>query len=339
MAEPSNAVPLPLRPFGRTDLNVTPICLGGGPLANMPTLFDAVPDEQAYELLRTVFRSPIKFLDTSANYGGGEGERRTGHVIRELGGLPPGYVLQTKADRDAATNDFCGDQVRRSMEVSMERLGLDHLPIVYLHDPEHATTTFEETMAPGGAVDVLLRYKAEGVIDAVGVAGGPVDMMTRYVETGVFDAVLTHNRFTLVTRVADPILDKAAKRGMAVVNAAIYGGGLLAKGPDAWSRYAYGDAAPSVMAAVRTIADLCRAYGVPLAAAALQFSLRDPRITSTIVGMGKANLVAETIALATHPIPDELWPQLEAIGATANVTISTAHESQPARSASSLLQR
>jgi D-threo-aldose 1-dehydrogenase len=301
---------------------VTSLCLGGGPLANLPKLFDAVPDEQAYDVLRTVFRSPIHFLDTSAAYGDGEGERRTGYVIRELGGLPPGYVLQTKADRGGTTNLFSGDDCRRSVEESLERLGLERLPIVYLHDPEHSPTPFEEIMAPGGAVDVLLRYKAEGLIDAVGVAGGPLDMMARYVATDVFDAVLTHNRFTLLSRAASPLLDMAADRRMAALNAAVYGGGLLAKGASGSNRFAYREATPAMLDAVRAMEALLAKHDIPLAAAALQFSLRDPRITATIVGMERAEQVAQTVALAQHPIPDDLWPTLDAISATAGFTIN-----------------
>lgn len=322
MTNVSDTASLPLRPFGRTGLHVTPICLGCAPLSSMPDTFYPVPEEQAFDLLRTTFKSPIRFLDTSAGYGDGESERRIGVVLKELGGLPAGYVLETKADRDHSSGDFSGDQTRRSVERSLRLLGLDRLQIVYIHDPDSATTTFEELMAPGGAVDVLHRYKAERVIDAVGIAGGPIDLMTRFVETGAFDAVLTHNRFNLITRSANSLLDIAASRGMAVLNAAVYGGGMLAKGPDRWSRFAYREAAPQLIDCVRQIEALCRRHDVPLAAAALQFSLRDPRITSTIVGMTRPGRVAETLALAEHPIPDEVWPQLDEIARGAAIPTS-----------------
>jgi D-threo-aldose 1-dehydrogenase len=168
-------------------------------------------------------------------------------------------------------------------------------------------------MARGGAVDVLQQYKSEGVIGALGVAGGPIDLMIQYVETGAFDVVLTHNRYTLLNRSANPLLDLATRRGMAVLNAAPYGGGILAKGPDAWAKYAYRDAPPELIERVRKMDTICRRYNVPLAAAALQFSLRDPRITSTIIGMTRPERVAQTVELALYPIPDQLWSQLEAI--------------------------
>ncbi len=293
---------------------VTPLCLGCAPLASLPDAFYPVPEEQAVAVVRTLFDSPINFLDTAAAYGDGESERRIGIVLRERGGLPSGTVLATKADQDPKTRDFSGEQTKRSVERSLRLLGVDRLQIVYLHDPEYAVTSFEEIMAPGGAVDVLQRYKQAGIIGVVGIAGGPIDLMMRYVETGAFEAVITHNRYTLVNRAAEPLIELATRCGVAVVNAAVYGGGMLAKGPDTWSRYAYRDAPPALLERVRRMATLCQEHGVPLAAAALQFSLRDTRITSTIVGMTRAERIAETLELVRHPIPNELWSRLDAIG-------------------------
>lgn len=311
MATP-NTQELPKRPFGPTDLQVTSLCIGCAPLGDMPDTFAySVPEEQALELIRAAFKSPINFFDTAASYGDGESERRIGIVLRELGGVPPGYIVGTKADRNLQTGDFSGDQIKRSVERSLKLLGVDQLPIVHLHDPEH--TTFDNIMAPGGAVEALLRLKDEGVIGHLGVAGGPIDLMMRYVATGAFEAVITHNRYTLLNRSANPLLDMAAARGLAVLNAAPYGSGILAKGPDAYARYAYQEAPERMVEQVRRIDELCRGYGVPLAAAALQFSLRDPRITSTVVGMSKPERLSQTVELAQHPIPDELWPKLDAI--------------------------
>jgi len=295
---------------GSTGLQVTPLGIGGGALASMPETFGyAVPEAQGLATIRAVFRSPINFLDTAAAYGDGESERRIGLVLRELGGLPPGFVLSTKADRNLQTGEFSGDQIRRSIERSRRLLGLDRLPLVFLHDPEH--TTFENVMARGGPLEVLQRYQAEGVIAHLGVAGGPVDLMIRYVETQAFEVVITHNRYTLLNRSAEPLIARATALGVAVLNAAPYGSGILAKGPDAYPRYAYRDAVSTVVERARQMAELCRRSGVPLAAAALQFSMRDPRIVSTIVGVSRPERVAETLALARHPIPGALWSALD----------------------------
>jgi D-threo-aldose 1-dehydrogenase len=289
---------------------VSPICVGCAPLGNMPEAFEySVPKQRAFETLRTVFESPLNFLDTAASYGNGESERRIGEVLREIGGLPEDCVLATKADRDLSTGDFSGEQMRRSVERSLRLLRLDRLQLVYLHDPEHET--YEHMMAPGGPVEVLLGLKDEGMIEHVGVAGGPIDLMIRFVVTGLFEAVITHNRYTLVERTAEPLLDVAAERGVAALNAAPYGSGILAKGPDAYARYEYKEAPQEMVESVRTMERACREFGVPLAAAALQFSLRDPRVVSTIVGISRPERVGQTLELAAHPIPDELWSRLD----------------------------
>jgi D-threo-aldose 1-dehydrogenase len=305
--------PFPDTAFGKTGLRVTTLCVGGAPLGDMPETFAySVPEESALETIRTAFRSPIRFIDTAASYGDGESERRIGAVIKEIGGLPAGYVLATKADRNLQTGDFSGAQMRRSVERSLFLLGLDRLQIVHLHDPEHGS--FEEITAPGGALEALVRMKEEGIVGALGVAGGPIDMEIRYVELGVFDAVVTHNRYTLLNRTAEPLIELAAQRGLAVLNAAPYGSGMLAKGPEAYARYAYQDAPPEMVERARRMEEVCARFGVPLAAAALQFSLRDPRITSTVVGMSRPERIWQTLELARHPIPGELWPQLDAAG-------------------------
>ncbi len=304
---------LPMRNFGQAPIRVTPLCIGCAQLGNMPETFQYdVAEEQALATLRAFFQAPINFLDTAASYGDGESERRIGLVLKELGGLPAGFVLATKADRDMKTGDFSGDQIKRSVERSLNLLHVDKIPIMFLHDPEHAP--FEDIMAPGGPVAVLLKLKEEGVLGHIGVAGGPVEVMMRYLDTGAFEAVITHNRFTLLNRSANPLLDQASKLGIAVLNAAPYGSGILAKGPDAYPRYAYQAADAVTLDRVRKLDALCKQYKIPLAAAALQFSTCDQRITSTIVGLSRPERLAETVELAHTPIPTELWPQLDAVG-------------------------
>jgi D-threo-aldose 1-dehydrogenase len=309
-----NGVPDPSsrRPLGGTGLSVSPICVGCAPLGNMPETFEySVSEQRAFDTLRAAFESPLNFFDTAAAYGDGESERRIGEVLKEIGGLPEGYVLATKADRDLQTGDFSSEQMRRSIERSLRLLGLDRLQLVYLHDPEYLNEPgrepFEYMMAPGGPVEVLMRFKDEGIIEHLGIAGGPIDLMTRFVETDLFEAVITHNRYTLVNRMAESLLDVAAERGVAALNAAPYGSGILAKGPDAYARYEYREAPQDLVEQVRKLEGVCREFGVPLAAAALQFSMRDPRVVSTIVGMSRPERVGQTLELATHPIPDELW--------------------------------
>jgi D-threo-aldose 1-dehydrogenase len=304
------------RTLGATGLSVSPICVGCAPLGDMPETFDySVSEGRAFDTLRAVFESPLNFLDTAAAYGDGESERRIGEVLKEMEGLPEGCVLATKADRDLTTGDFSGEQMRRSIERSLRLLGLDRLQLVHLHDPEYLNEPgrepFEYMMAPRGPVEVLAQFKEEGIIEHLGIAGGPVELLIRFVETGIFETVITHNRYTLVNRTAEPLLDISVERGVAVLNAAPYGSGILAKGPDAYARYEYREAPQQLVEQVRKVDAVCREFGVPLAAAALQFSMRDPRVVSTIVGISRPERVEQTLELAAHPVPDELWERLD----------------------------
>jgi D-threo-aldose 1-dehydrogenase len=303
---------LPQRPFGPTGLRITPLTIGGGPLGSMPGNFGyEVPAERGIATAVAALTGPVNALDTSNSYNRGESERRVGEALRQVGGLPAGYVLSTKLDRDLDTGEFTGDRMLRSIEESLERLGLDRVPLLHLHDPEHIG--FTESMEPGGPVEVLVRLRDEGIAGAIGVAGGPIDMLREFVATDAFDVVLTHNRWTLVDRSAGPLIDDAVTRGVGVANAAVFGGGILASGAASTTRYAYKEAAPELLTAVREIEELCAACGVPLAAAAVQFSTRDPRIATTVVGVSRPERVAETVGLATVAIPDGLWSDIDAV--------------------------
>ena len=302
--------PWPRKALGATGLMVPPLCIGTSELSSWADMFPNPPTEdEALATVRAILDGPVPFLDTAAGYG--ESERRIGVVLRERGGLPPGFVLATKVDPDPETRDYSGVQARRSVERSLTLLGLERLQLVYLHDPEN--TTFEQAMAPDGPVAALQQCRDERLIDHIGVAGGPIDLMIRYVETGAFEVVLSHNRYTLLNVAAGPLWDLAGRRGLAAVNAAPYGGGILSKGPTASPKYAYRPASADLLARARCLEEPCARYQVPLAAAALQFSMRDPRIASTVVGISRSGRLAHTIALAQHPIPNDFWSAAQAI--------------------------
>jgi len=295
------------RRLGTTGLEVTALTVGTGNLGRR----DAITEERAQDTLASALAGPLTVLDTGNNYGDGGSEERIGRALARLGGLPANYVLVTKADPLPGSADFSGDRVRASVEESLLRLGVDRLQLVHLHDPERIT--FAEAMAPKGPVAALVALRDEGVIEHIGVAGGPAAMMEQYVRTGVFEAAVTHNRFTLLDRSSEGVLEACAEHGVGLFNAAPYGGGLLAGRRSSPPTYAYRPATPEHLAAVDAMRQRCTAHGVELAAAALQFSMREPRISSTIVGMTTPEQLRAALRWADQLLPEELWEELEAL--------------------------
>jgi D-threo-aldose 1-dehydrogenase len=299
------------RVLGRTGLSVSPICLGtaGWASASTKTYFPS-PEESAATFDASI-EAGINYLDTSNNYGGGESEVRLGRIIAERGGLPEGFVLQTKLDRDMTTDDFSAARMRTSLEESLTRLGLDRLPLLFLHDPENAD--FAQITEPGGPLDFLVDLKREGVVGAIGVAGGRIDYLIDLLDLDVMDAVITHNRFTLVDRSAEPLIDRARELGVGVVNGAPFGGGLLAAHPRTTSRYHYHEANAAVVAAADSIGALLDSQGIPIAAAAVQLSVRDPRIDATLTGLLTPAHVADLERLLDHEIAPSVWEELDSL--------------------------
>jgi D-threo-aldose 1-dehydrogenase len=296
------------RTLGRTGLTVTELCIGTSPLG-IPELYGPVDEQRAVDTVLAALDSPIRFIDTSNNYGAhGESEQRIGAALRAAGGLPNDVLLATKVDPLHGSDDFSGARVRASLAESLERLGVDRVPLLHLHDAERIGV--DAALAPGGPVEALRELKAEGAIDWIGLAGGTLSVARPLMETGFFDVVLTHNRYTLLDRSADALIDRATELGLGVLNAAPYGGGLLAKGPAATTRYAYRER-PDLQDAAARMAAACAEFDVPLPAAALRFSTRDPRIHSTIVGMSSPARIAQTLESYATPIPDALWERLE----------------------------
>lgn len=298
--------------LGRTKLQVPNLCFGTGGLANGADADTPARVRTAQDTVRAILDGPAHFIDTSRIYGRGRSEQRIGEVLRERGGLPPGFILATKLDLDFETRRFDGAAARRSLEASMKALGLDRFHILHLHDPEFIADKTDITGRRGSMVE-LMKMKEEGFCDAVGLGAGDVDVMMPLLRDWDFDVMLTHNRFTLVNRNAGPMIDFACSRGIAVLNAAPYGGGVFAKGSAALPQYSYRDAPADVLDAVKKVEAICARHRVPPGAAALQFSMRDPRITTTVCGVGKPDRVAETIEWANWPIPGSVWDELAAV--------------------------
>jgi len=263
-------------------------------------------------LAESLLASGFRQLDTSNNYAGGRSEALLGEAIAAAGGLPAGKVIFSKADQDPSTGKFDGDRVRRSFDESTERLGLETLPLYQLHDPY--SISISEGMAPGGAVQALLDLRDEGRIGAIGIAAGERALVEDYVRTGAFDVVLTHNRWTIVDRTAETILNLATERGMTVFNAAPFGGGILGGSTFRGDSYGYQPASGAFLAHLQRVRELCAEWSISVAAAALAFSMREPRIHTTVVGIYSRQRLDELPGLVAAEIPEGFWEALDALG-------------------------
>jgi len=295
------------RRIGRTPLVTSTIIAGASPLGSMPDLYGYdVGESAAVDFVSALLRSPIRAIDTSNNYGAGTSERRIGKAIELAGGVPDDFSVITKVDR--AGDDFSGARVRESFRESMDRLGVGTVPLLFLHDPD--AFDFGYMASTGGAVDALVQLRDEGRAGAIGVATGDTRLLHRYLDLGVFDVILSHNRFTLVDRSADELFTRAVELGVGVLNAAVYGGGILAR-PGESTTYSYRPASRELLEAIAAMDAVCARAGFDLATAALQFSLRDPRVDATVVGITREPRISSLIASAGVDIPDAVWDELE----------------------------
>jgi D-threo-aldose 1-dehydrogenase len=280
------------------------VTIGTSGLGKRPGADAALADA----LLAARFRQ----LDTGNNYALGKSEELLGAAIARAGGLPEHKIVFSKADQDPQSGVFDGDRVRRSLDETLTRLGLDRLPLFHFHDPYGLTV--DEALAPGGAVEALLRLRDDGTVGAIGIAAGTTALVEDYVRTDAFDAVLSHNRWTIVDRGADTILNLATERGMAVFNAAPFGGGIVAGSTFRGQTYGYAPASDEFLAHLERVRELCRDWKLDIAAVALQFSLAEPRIHSTVVGIYSQERLNELPGLVDTEIPADFWAALDALG-------------------------
>jgi D-threo-aldose 1-dehydrogenase len=294
-------------------------------------LFTAVDDATCAAAVDAAWDAGIRYLDTAPHYGLGLSERRLG---RALAGRPrDGFTLSTKVGRllvpspqDAHTPDpagfvvpathrrvwdFSTDGVRRSLEDSLVRLGLDRVDVVYLHDPDD-----HWEQASREALPALTDLRDQGVVAAVGVGMVRTPLLTRFVRETDVDVVMCAGRYSLVDHTAlDDLLPAAQERGVAVVLAGVYGSGLLATDrPARDAVFDYAAAPPALVARVHRIADLCEDLDVTVPQAALAFVRAHPAVVSTVLGLRDAGEVAEAVRRAEAVVPDALWPALRAAG-------------------------
>jgi D-threo-aldose 1-dehydrogenase len=309
--------------LGRTGLHVTRLSFGTAPIGN---LFEAVSDEAAEAALEEAWNSGIRFYDTAPLYGHGLSEQRLGRFLR---GKPrDSYVLATKVGRLLRPDvppepgqsfvdtppvnpvfDFSFDATLRSVEESLERLGLDRVDVLHIHDPDE-----HYEMALKGAYRALDRLRGEGVIGAVGAGMNQWEMLSRFAREADFDCFLLAGRYTLLDQSAyADLMPLAAERGIAIIAAGVFNSGVLADPrPDA--RFNYRQAPPELIQKARRIAAVCGRHGVALKTAAVQFPNAHPSVPTVLIGSRSATQVEENVRGFETPIPPQLWEELKVEG-------------------------
>ncbi len=308
--------------------------LGGAPLGN---LFAAIADDDAIALVRHAFDRGVRYFDTAPHYGSGLSEHRFGAALREV--RRDDFVLSTKVGRLLSPDpgaprdqhgyvdvlpfvqryDYSFDGTLRSLEDSLQRLGLARIDHVFIHDVardahgDAQPQRFREAM--DGAVPALARLKAEGAIAGYGLGVNEWQVCADALAHADLDVLLLAGRYTLLDQTALPgLLPLCVERGTRVVVGGPFNSGILATGTRPADgrtvHFNYAPAPPEVIAQVSKIEALCAAHGVPLKAAALQFPRAHPAVACVLAGARTTSELDENLTLAVHPIPEAFWREL-----------------------------
>jgi D-threo-aldose 1-dehydrogenase len=325
--DPSQRVPL-----GRTGLAVSRLGFGG---ASIGGLFSPVDDDAAIATVSHAWDLGIRSFDTAPLYGYGASERRVGaalrdrprdefvlstkvgRLVRDEGSIQPGaeidrqeldgredaYYVRSRPVR--LVFDYSADGVRRSLEESLERLGLDSVDIALIHDPDdHWRAAIDE------AWPALARLRGEGVIGAVGAGMNQSAMLARFARETDMDVFLVAGRYTLLDQGAlDELLPLCVEREISVLVGGVMNSGVLAD-PRPGSRFDYAPASPDILERARRLGEVCARHDVPLRAAAMQFPLAHPAVASLVAGVRTPAHLDDYPAMLAHPIPDALWADL-----------------------------
>jgi D-threo-aldose 1-dehydrogenase len=308
--------------IGRTGVQVSRLGLGGVALSGAPPATDphqATGEDEALALIRRSLALGLNYLDTAPMYGIGQSERRYGLALRDV--PRDGYVLSTKVGRvlrpvgpgSAQATwmfDFSAVGVRSSFASSLERLGLTHVDILFVHDPDDS---YEQAVAE--AFPVLLELRAEGRVRAIGAGMNQWEMELEFARRGSCDCFLLAGRYTLLDQTAlAEFLPYCLGNGISVVAGGPYNSGILAVGPRDGATFNYRAAPAAMMDKARRIAAICERHDVPLRAAALQFVLAHPAVASVIPGARSVAEVEDNVRLVEFPIPGALWAELKDTG-------------------------
>jgi D-threo-aldose 1-dehydrogenase len=319
------------RTIGRTGVEVTELGFGG---ASIGELFVAVPERDALGAIEGAWEAGLRYFDTAPWYGRGLSELRTGSGLRDHPRTE--YALSTKVGRylrpasgdeyergpwvGGAPNevvfDYTYDGIMRSVEQSRLRLGITRFDIAFIHDLDRLY--FDEATYDGHLRDLassgwraLEELRASGQVRAVGAGINAPGLIPRFLDIGDLDAFLIAMPYTLLRQDVLGEMADAAARGASFVIGAVFQSGILATGAVAGATYDYAPAPPEIMERVRRMEAVCARHGVPLAAAALQFPLGHPAVASVIPGAFHVDQVRRNVAAFRHPIPADLWAELQ----------------------------
>lgn len=329
------------RALPRTGQRLTLLGLGCAPLGN---LFNSISDAEAQATVDAAWAAGLRYFDTAPYYGYTYSEHRLGQALRHR--TREDYCLSTKVGRllkprsqrgvaagksipgDAWVNplpfephfDYTAGGVRRSIEDSLQRLGVAHIDLALVHDIGTAThadlqSHYWQQLTAEGGLRALEDMRSEGMIGAIGLGVNEWQIVLDTLEHVDLDCTLLAGRYTLLEQGAlRPFLDVVLQRQVGIIIGGPFNSGILATGPGRDARFNYEAAPADVVARVEQLQKVCSKHGVPLAAVALQFPLAHPAVVSCIPGARSADELDEVVRWFEIPVPPELWVTLQQQG-------------------------
>jgi D-threo-aldose 1-dehydrogenase len=324
-----------VRKFGRLGFDITDMGFGAAPIGNF---LRPIGEAESEAMITRAWDAGMRYYDTAPYYGHGLSEARIGQYLRwkprheYVLSSKVGRVLEPARRKDIDFKpwvdglpfkprfDYSYDGTMRSFEDSLQRMGLEYIDILFIHDADVFThgagmqkVYYKQAM--DGCYRALIKLRDQGLVKAIGVGVNNWEVMLDFMKEGDFDTLLVAGRYTLLEQDSlNELLPLCERRGTALVIGGGFNGGILATGTVPGAKWNYAPAPDHIVKKVKGIESVCARYKVPLAAAALQFLLAHPAVASHVPGTRNVAQMEQNIALITHPIPVELWQDLKTQG-------------------------
>lgn len=305
------ANPIQSAQVGNTKLQVTRLGMGTAPIGN---LYNPLDDEEAHETVRRSYENGIRFFDTAPLYGTGEAEQRLGAALR---GVPRDeLVIQTKIGRIIRPDgsiyfDYSRDGVMKSLEDSLERLGMDRVDILLVHDPDFENEEAHYRQALEEAFPALVDLREQGVIGAVGAGMNQWKMEWEFAKNIDVNCFLLAGRYTLLEQTSLDFLDWCTENDVSIFLGGVYNSGILATGPISGAKYNYEDAPEEILTKAGRLQEITTRHGVPLHVAALHFAGGHPAIASLVIGSATSAEADDNRAIWDADVPAAMWQELQ----------------------------